>query len=139
VADIFPFQRKHMLVFLHLPSQYFTLIGPFTKSELQPLRTHFKDALWGSLHTDQFESYRIDALMELFEDMHLLTGSPDESHQRLLQAIAKGFGIYAKAAGNDLDLDEFCVQMRSVRGPGLAAITPRDTLELWAQTISGDD
>ena len=138
-ADIFPFQRQHLMCFLHLPTQYFTMIGPFPKKDLRDIRTHFRDALWSALHTDGFESYLIDNLMGRFESMGLYAGPLPDAHLNLFRTIETGFGLYAKAVGKSVDLDEFSVQIRNAQGVQLAAVTPRNTFELWAQSTSVDD
>lgn len=138
-AHVFPFQRKQMLCFMHLPTQYAMLIGPFGLADLHNVRQHFKDALWGAMNTDGFASYLVADIMALFDPMELCTGTLTVQQINLFEAFQKGFGLYAKAAGDDLDLDFFGTQIRDTQGPGMAAVSPRATFTLWAQSISGDD
>jgi|GEM_PF-4225857 uncharacterized protein (DUF2237 family) len=131
--------EEKWICFLHLPTQYFTLAGPFSDKGDINLRQMFASSLDKALETDGFEDYRISDITGRFRDMGLHSGPLSAQHLKILTSLTKSFLAYAKAVGPTLDADEFAVQIRNAPGVQLAAITPRNTFALWAESTSMDD
>jgi hypothetical protein len=133
VADAFIHARKGMAVFLHLPTQYCLVVGPFPSPDLPGLRPALLQSLRQSLQAERFDAGTTDRLIDEFSQLRLALGEPDARYLKILADTESAYKKAAKAAPEGIDLLAFNTALHNAIPPD--GVSPRETLTLWLATF----
>lgn len=133
VVDSFVHARQGMAVYLHLPTQYCLVVGPFPSPDLPGLRPALLQALRDCLRAEKFDPVTIDRLIDEFSQLRLALGEPDAHYLRMLAEAQAAYVRARKAAGEAFDLVAFNTGLHNAKPKD--GVSPRETLALWLTTL----
>jgi hypothetical protein len=133
VVDAFLHARQGMAIFLHLPTQYCLVAGPFPSPDLPELRPALLTALRGAMQAEQFDTTTIDRLIDEFSHLRLAVGEPEPHYLQVLADAQAAYTRARKADGDAFDLTAFNTGLHAAKTAH--GISPRETLALWLTTL----
>lgn len=133
VVDSFVHARQGMAVFLHLPTQYCLVVGPFPSPDLPDLRPALLQCLRDCLRAERFDNPSIERFIDASSHLRLALGEPAPHYVELLARAQAAYKRAHKADGPALDLVAFNTTLHDAKPQD--GVSPRETLALWLATL----